>query len=60
MTEVIVTISIFGAAQIGLLLVILGQMWATQKAHGERLDKLEANQQEMLSQVGKLEGMANA
>lgn len=56
MWEVIATVAVFGAAQIGLLLVALGQMWSTQKAHGERLGKLEETQQSLVADVARLQG----
>ena len=60
MWEVIATVAVFGAAQIGLLLFALGQMWNTQKSHGERLGKLEETQQNLVADVARLQGEVGA
>jgi hypothetical protein len=58
--EIIATISIFGAAQIGLLLVVLGQMSSTQKEHGRRLDIAEGEIKKHADEIGVLKGEIRA
>lgn len=67
MWEVIATVAIFGAGQIGLLIYLLGGMRATQTAHGERLDrhrarieKLEDGQLKIVRDVAELQGEARS
>ena len=58
--EIITTIAIFGAGQIGLSLLFLGQMWSTQKDHGRRLDVVEAETKKHADEIGILKGEIRA
>jgi hypothetical protein len=58
--EVISTVAVFGAAQIGLLLVVLGRMWSTQQEHGRRLEIVEAVQRQLATDVATLKGEVGA
>ncbi len=67
MEGIVAEVALFGAAQIGLLLVVLGRMWSTQKAHGQaivevkrELSRLWDANFKLATKVAKLEAEVKA
>ena len=59
-SEALVALLIFGATQTGALVFFAGTVAFAMRNHGERLDKVEAEQKSLSAGLNKLEGVCES